>query len=274
MALLLAETQQNPMDGHGTLQAEAPVHPVLARTPAYRVARRRHLAEYTGLTLPREFRAIGSAFGTEQGGATLACRAMQAACVAAAAAQAAGNPFNSAMNANMASPNPLLFVAQAMQALGFACLSLPLADLGRALRPGGALDQLAEAAQRRVRTKTSRSLGRWQKGLRLLATVAGTFTIYGMFIFLFGFGGAHNLVVLPILFNFGFVGAGFVMVLWWPSMRYGSALVRDQSTKLLFAATTTDPNNDAEWEREVVQPSFELDHLFQGEKTKQTNALC
>jgi hypothetical protein len=31
---------------------------VLARTPAYRVARRRHLAEYTGLTLPREFRSM------------------------------------------------------------------------------------------------------------------------------------------------------------------------------------------------------------------------
>ena len=206
---------RNPLESLQLEGAEPSVHPMLARTPAYRVAHRRSLAEYTELKLPREFRALGSAFATDQGEPTAVCRAMQGMCLACCLIQAVGNPYSSAINANMLRPNALLFLAQSLQALGTTLFTFPLRDLGRALRPGGALTQLADAGQHRVRTKTHRSLGRWQKGLRVLASCGALFSAYVTTMFL-GLGGFNNLIVIPLLFNLGIVLIVFVLSIWWP----------------------------------------------------------
>ena len=45
------------------------------------------------------------------------------------------------------------------------------------------------------------------------------------------------------------------------SFRLASAIAREETSRVLHAATTVDPNDDAAWATQVQRPAFELGHI-------------
>jgi len=53
-----------------------------------------------------------------------------------------------------------------------------------------------------------------------------------------------------------------IMTVWFLSLRFASAVARQEATNVLRAATTVDPTDSAAWDAKVQRPAFELEHLF------------
>lgn len=77
------------------------------------------------------------------------------------------------------------------------------------------------------------------------------------------YGDEWWLALQPLLFATSLALIFPVLFLgWWSSFRIGSCLARDETTRVISAARTTDPDDDAAWKQLVSEPALQLDAVF------------
>ncbi len=238
----------------------------LQRTAAWKVGQAHLSAEVCELGLPREYRAIGGALSDADGKPSALCLAHRVVFLTFCVVGIMTAPDAAAARAGMSAPNTLQWLTAIFHTLGFAALLLPVAELGPALRQRGTLGRLAESTGGgEIRAKTLGTIRRWRLGLAALM-IGPAFLVVMMWatIFLPHLSEQTLWNWMDMFSNslFFLVNVPLAIAIWWPSMRYASAIARDAVTKVVRAATVTDPSNAEEWQRRVARPAFELEAVF------------
>ena len=211
-----------------------------------------------------EQRWIGALLSTANGGSSVMCYILQAACVGQCVFAWLAFAPGFAEAAGMPGVNSLLFTQAAVEGGSWVVLFLLINSARDVLRTGGTLEQL-RVGQVMISEQDNASLSRWRVGLLVLSGVWAAWG--GLLVYLFHPMRADDdeVYVFPLgVRMYGWTSAVlFCTILplatigWQHSMRIASCLCRDEVIEVIRKVRTVDPTSD-EWEEGVSQPALGL----------------
>ena len=212
---------------------------------------------------PPEFALVGRLLSTRDGAPSPLFRFLQIALVLSCMLDIIETPSTAAHAVGMAGPNALLYVRGAFGGVARMGFLFNLGDMRRTLHQGGILSRLEGLGGGQIRASTRRSLSRWRVALCVPAVFLATYipaqsSIPRLLIADSATAAALQLTGLIILTTV----LPAIMTVWFLSLRFASAVARQEATNVLRAATTVDPTDSATWDAKVQRPAFELEHLF------------